>query len=169
VVNTRAHHELTDGGYAERRAACERAARMLGVDYLVDAEPDAVEELPEPERRRARHVVSEQARVRAAVRAFGTGDVETVGVLFAQSQVSLRDDFEVSCTELDVAVAAAYDAGALASRMTGGGFGGSTVALVRDADVARVSAAVEAAFAAAGFSAPEVLVVDAADGARALS
>ena len=169
VVNTRAHHELTDGGYAERRAACERAAAALGVEYLVDAEPDAVETLPEPERRRARHVVSEQARVRAAVRAFGLGDLATVGGLFAASHASLRDDFEVSCPELDVAVGAAYDAGALASRMTGGGFGGSTVSLVRVDDVVVVTAGVEAAFRSAGFRSPEVLVVEAAAGARPLT
>jgi galactokinase len=168
VVNTRAHHELTDGGYAERRAACERAASMLGEEYLVDADLAAVEQLPEPERRRARHVVTEQARVRAAVRAFGTSDLATVGELFAASHASLRDDFEVSCVELDLAVAAANSAGALASRMTGGGFGGSTVSLVRDADVARVTTAVHEAFAAQGLVAPEVLLVDAADGARAL-
>ena len=169
VINTRAHHELTDGGYAERRAACERAAAALGEQFLVDADLSAVEALPEPERRRARHVVTEQARVRAAVRAFGTGDLGSVGALFAASHASLRDDFEVSCPELDLAVSAAVDAGALASRMTGGGFGGSTVSLVRVDDVARVTAAVAAAFASEGFVEPEVLVVEAADGARALS
>ena len=89
--------------------------------------------------------------------------------LFAASHASLRDDFEVSCPELDLAVSAAVDAGALASRMTGGGFGGSTVSLVRVDDVARVTAAVAAAFASEGFVEPEVLVVEAADGARALS
>lgn len=168
VVNTRVHHELADGGYAERRAVCERAASMLGEEYLVDADLAAVEQLPEPERRRARHVVTEQARVRAAVKAFGMGDLATVSVLFAASHASLRDDFEVSCPELDLAVSAAVGAGALASRMTGGGFGGSTVSLVRDADVAHVTAAVEAAFASAGHGDPQVIVVDAADGARAL-
>ncbi len=168
VVNTRVHHELADGGYAERRAVCERAASMLGEHYLVDADPAAVEDLPEPERRRARHVVSEQARVRAAVRAFGRGELDEVGDLFAASHASLRDDFEVSCPELDLAVASAYDAGAIASRMTGGGFGGSIVALVRDTDVDAVTSAISSAFSSAGYLTPDVLVVDAADGARAL-
>ena len=169
VVDTRAHHELADGGYADRRATCERAARLLGVDYLVDADESAVDGLPEPERRRARHVVTEQARVRAAVRAFGLGDLGAVGELFALSHASLRDDFEVSCAELDLAVATAYDAGAIASRMTGGGFGGSTVSLVRVDDVAHVTTAIESAFAAAGLTAPHVLVVAADDGARTLA
>ena len=168
IVNTRAHHELTDGGYAERRATCERAAALLGVDHLVDADARAVEGLPEPERRRARHVVAEQARVRAAVRAFGTGDLRTVGELFAASHASLRDDCEVSCPELDLAVSAARDAGAVASRMTGGGFGGSTVSLVRVDEVAAVGSAVREAFARAAYGEPEVLVVEASDGARVL-
>ena len=96
-------------------------------------------------------------------------DPGAVGELFAESHASLRDDFEVSCAELDLAVVTAYDAGAIASRMTGGGFGGSTVSLVRVDDVAHVTTAIESAFAAAGLTAPRVLVVDAADGARTLA
>ncbi len=169
VVDTRAHHELADGGYAERRRACERAASALGEQFLVEADLDAVEQLPEPERRRARHVVTEQVRVRAAVKAFGMGDLGRVGELFAASHASLRDDFEVSCPELDLAVAAALGAGALASRMTGGGFGGSTVSLVAVDDVARVTSVVEKSFASQGLAEPHVLVVEAADGAHTLS
>ena len=155
VTDTRVSHELTDGGYAARRADCEAAARSLGVRSLRQAELSAVEAIAEEQiRRRARHVVTEISRVEEAVAAFGAGDWDALGHLFAASHASMRDDFEISCPELDVAVASAVDAGAIAARMTGGGFGGSSVALVPDERLAAVVSAIDAAFALEGFRAP---------------
>jgi galactokinase len=171
LINTNARHELSDGGYASRRADCESAARLLGVAYLADAGPDdmpRIDALPEPERRRARHVVSEHARVTAAVEAFAAGDAMALGSLFAASQASLASDFEVSCPELDLAVSAARSAGAVAARMTGGGFGGSTVNLVRIGDADAVGRVVSAAFAAEGLVAPSFMSTEPSGGARIL-
>lgn len=173
VTDTRVAHALADGGpdaepvgYAARRADCEEAARLLGVPTLRVAAPDAVEALPDGRpRRRARHVVSETARVAAFLDALERDDRPGLGRLLAASHASLRDDMEVSCPELDLAVAAATKAGALGARMTGGGFGGSTVALVEERAVDRVATAVDEAFDRAGWAAPQHLVVDASDGA----
>jgi len=160
VIDTRARHSLGDGQYAERRAACARAAELLGVASLrevtdLDA---ALAALPDDTlRRRVRHVVTEMARVEAAVAALDRADFAALGSLFDASHASLRDDYQVSCEELDLAVAAAREAGALGARMTGGGFGGSAIALVRAAEVDRVIAAVGAAFDDGGFRAPMFL------------
>ena len=160
VIDTRARHSLGDGQYGERRAACARAAELLGVASLrevtdLDA---AVAALPDDTlRRRVRHVVTEMARVEAAVAALDRADFAALGSLFDASHASLRDDYQVSCEELDLAVAAAREAGALGARMTGGGFGGSAIALVRAAEVDRVIAAVGAAFDDGGFRAPMFL------------
>ena len=133
-TDTRVSHALVDGGYGQRRADCEEAVAALGVPSLRRADLAAVESLDDERvRRRARHIVTEIDRVRACVDvARPTGDLESVGALFAASHVSMRDDFEISCPELDVAVAVAVEAGAVAARMTGGGFGGSSVAVVPD-------------------------------------
>ena len=171
LVDTNARHQLTDGRYAARRADCERAARRLGLDHLASLAPDErgrVDSLPEPDRRRARHVVTENARVSAAANAFGSMDLETLGQLFAESHASLSGDFEVSCPELDVAVAAAVSAGAVASRMTGGGFGGSTVNLVRAGDEARVRDVIQVAFSERRFAPPSFLSATPSDGARVI-
>jgi galactokinase len=173
VTDTRVAHALADGGpgaapvgYAARRADCEEAARLLGVPTLREATPDAVEALPGGRpRRRARHVVSETARVAAFVEALERDDRPGVGRLLAASHASLRDDMAVSCPELDLAVAAATRAGALGARMTGGGFGGATVALVGEQAVEQVASAVDEAFERAGWAAPQHLVVEASDGA----
>jgi galactokinase len=164
VVDTRAEHSLVDGQYAERRESCEQAARELGVQMLRDVPLDGLDSAlaslsGDLLRRRARHVVSEIARVEAAREALRADDFERLGKLFLESHASMRDDFEISVPELDTAVTAATAAGALGARMTGGGFGGSAIALVRreDADAAR--AAVEKAFADRGFTAPECFVV----------
>ena len=135
VTDTRASHALNDGQYEKRRRACEAAAAELGVASLREVAPedldDALGRLSGDElRQRTRHVVTEIARVRAAVDALRGGDLEEVGRLFAASHASLRDDYEVSCEELDVSVEAATGAGALGARMTGGGFGGSSIAIV---------------------------------------
>ena len=172
VVDTRAPHRLVEGAYAERRAAVEAAARVLGVPALRDAAPELVEaatgDLGDPGLRRARHVVSENGRVLEAVELLRAGALDRLGPLLAASHISLRDDFEVSCPELDAAVEAAVASGALGARMTGAGFGGSALALVPDDVVGRVTAGVRAAFAAAGFRPPEIIRVHLSDGARRL-
>ncbi|QZY29202.1 galactokinase [Nocardioides coralli] len=170
VIDTRAAHELSDGAYGERRAACEEAAERLGVDVLRLATRDDVEGLTdEVLRRRARHVVTEIDRVVETVAALADRDWFRVGALLAASHASLRDDFEVSCPELDVAVDAAVTAGALGARMTGGGFGGSAIALVREAEADEVGDRVRAAFDAKGWPTPHVLDAPASAGARRLS
>ena len=160
VIDTKVHHELNDGGYEARRRACEAAAEVLGVPLLAAATADDLDRLDDPEQRvRARHVVTETARVHEAVAALESGDWAAFGRLLVGSHDSLRDDFEVSCRELDVAVEAAVGAGAVGARMTGGGFGGSAIALLEPGTTDRVQAAVTAAFADAGFDAPEFLDV----------
>jgi galactokinase len=155
VTDTRVSHELTDGGYGSRRADCEQAARELGVPSLRAATPDAVEALSDDRvRRRARHVVTEIQRVTDTVAALEARDWDEVGRLFDASHRSMRTDFEISCPELDCAVAVAVQAGAVAARMTGGGFGGSSVAVVPDERVDAVMRAVDAAFVLEGFRSP---------------
>jgi galactokinase len=169
VTDTRVSHQLTDGGYGSRRIDCEKAAAALGVASLRDADLAAVEALADDVvRRRARHVVTEIARVRPAVDALAVGDWTALGELFAASHASMRDDFEISTPELDLAVATAVRAGADGARMTGGGFGGSTVAVVPSDAVERVMAALDRAFAGAGYTAPAHLVADPSDGAAVL-
>ena len=125
----------------------------------------AADVLDEETFRRVRHVVTENARVLAAVDVLRQQGPGLLGPLLDQSHASMRDDFEISCPELDLAVESALDAGALGARMTGGGFGGAAIALTPHALVPAVEAAVLAAFAAAGFGTPNLFVVRAADGA----
>ncbi len=167
VVDTRAVHELVDGQYAERRDSCEQAARELGVETLRDVPADeldaALDRLSSDLlRKRTRHVVTEIARVQQARKALRSDDFDRLGALFLSSHDSMRDDFEISVDELDTVVTSATGAGALGARMTGGGFGGSAIALVRRGDAGSVQAAVEKAFADHGFHAPECFVVSAA-------
>jgi galactokinase len=173
VVDTKAGHRLVDGAYADRRTACQAAAATLGVPALRDATPEQVETaaaaLGDPGLRRARHVVTENARVLEAVELLRSGDLDRLGPLLAASHASLRDDYEVSSPELDTAVQAAVDAGAVGARMTGAGFGGSALALVPAGLVERVADQARDAFAAAGFSTPEVGAVVPSDGARRLA
>ena len=171
VTDTHAHHELVDGQYGSRRESCEEAAGILGVDLLREvpaSELDAtLEKLPTDElRRRVKHIVTEIDRVEQAVTALRDGDLEEVGRLFDASHVSMRDDYEISCEELDVATETARQHGALGARMTGGGFGGSCIAIVRAEAVDEVSRAIDAAFAEHGFTAPSSFPVTAAGSAR---
>ncbi len=169
VVDTRVSHALVDGGYGARRADCESAAAALGLPSLRRADLAAVETLADGRvRRRARHVVTEIGRVRHAVAAIGDSDWRRVGELFAASHASLRNDFEVSCAELDLAVEAAVSAGAIGARMTGGGFGGSAVAVVPRDRLDRVMEAVDDAFAAGGLTPPGYLLADPAGAADLL-
>jgi len=157
VVDTRAPHRHTDSEYATRRATCEAAARTLGLPALRDVtDLDAtLARLPdEVSRRRVRHVVSEDARVHAVVALLRAGRPADIGPLLTASHASLRDDFEVTVPELDVAVSAALAAGALGARMTGGGFGGCVIGLVPEQSSVDIAAAVAEAFAAKGFTAP---------------
>ncbi|MDM7855215.1 galactokinase [Cellulomonas alba] len=174
VIDTRVAHTHAGGEYASRRAECEAAAVQLGVATLREVGCDgldaALERLAggvaladggssagDVVRRRVRHVVTEIARVEAFVEALERGDLDAAGALMVASHASLRDDYEVSCRELDVAVSAALDAGALGARMTGGGFGGCAIALVRADRVDAVAGAVEGAYAAEGFAPPRFL------------
>ena len=172
VIDTRARHELTDGGYAARRRACENAARALGVRSLRQiTEVSELGGLGDPVlRRRARHVVSENRRVlevAGLLRAgqLGPGQAAQVGSLLTASHVSLRDDFEVSWPEADAAVEAALEAGALGARMTGGGFGGSVIALAPAAAAAGVTGAVTDVFGRRGWRAPVIWPTQPAQGA----
>jgi galactokinase len=139
VVHSGVARELSGSEYAERRASCEAVAARLGLRALRDATPEQVADEP-----RARHVVSENARVLAAADALAARDVEALGPLLSASHASLRDDFEVSTPELDALVTGLEAAGALGARLTGAGFGGCAVALARASDA---DAIVEAAAA----------------------
>ncbi len=155
VVDTRASHALVDGAYAERRQSCEAAAAELGLPHLAAAAAEDVERLADPVlRSRARHVVSETTRVRELVSAVEAGDWRRAGRLMTESHGSLRDDYEVSCRELDLAVAAALAAGGYGARMTGGGFGGSAIALAPPGRGDDLRSAVADAFAAEGLEPP---------------
>ncbi len=162
VIDTRARHALVDGQYGSRRSVCEDAARLLGVRSLRDVDRGALDDalglLPHDEmRRRLRHVVTEIDRVRETARLLDGGRLHDLGPVLDASHRSLRDDFEVSCEELDLACATAVSAGALGARMTGGGFGGSAIALVDAAAESAVAAAVAAAFDRAGYRPPAFL------------
>jgi galactokinase len=173
VVDTRAPHRLVTGEYAARRRTCEQAAERLGVAALRDIDlaalPDVLDKLDdEVSRRRVRHVVTENQRVLSTVDALRAGDVPAVGPLMTASHESLRDDYEVTVPELDLAVQVALDAGAYGARMTGGGFGGCVLALV-DADRTETLArAVRAAFAVHGFNEPHAFVAVPSAGAAHL-
>jgi galactokinase len=161
VIDTRAEHSLVDGQYAARRAACHAAAARLGVGTLREVRDldGALAALPDPvEQMRVRHVVTEIARVEQFADLVRTDRVRDVGPLMDASHESLRVDYEVSCDELDVAVVAARAAGALGARMTGGGFGGSAIALVGADDAAAVALAVAGAFADRGWHEPGFLI-----------
>jgi galactokinase len=167
VVDTRASHSHADGGYGSRREECEAAVRELAVPSLREATASDLERLDDERlRRRARHVVTEVQRVADTVAALGAGDWARVGELFTASHASMRDDFEISCAELDLVVDTALAHGALGARMTGGGFGGSAIALVRRERADEVADRVTAAFAAHVWGAPGVLPAPASAGAR---
>ncbi len=166
VVDTKVAHSHADGGYAARRASCERGAAALGAASLRDV-PDGTDlsGLDEETARRVRHVLSENRRVLETVRRLRAGDVRGIGELLVASHASMRDDYEISCPELDLAVDTALAAGAAGARMTGGGFGGSAIALVPAARAEQVGNAVAEAFADRGHRAPDVFVVVPGEGA----
>jgi galactokinase len=147
ISNTMVHHELSDGGYAARRKHTEQALAILGRASWRDVTAADVQahwdQLGDPVNRRARHVVGEISRTIAAAAALARNDFETLGPLMAASHDSLRDDFEVSCTELDTLVDIARgigrNGGMIGARMTGGGFGGSTVTLCESRKAAEIA------------------------------
>lgn len=172
IIDTQAHHALVDGGYAERRAACESAAKKLGVNSMRDLTMEQLianrDKLSEVEFIRARHAVSEISRVLSTVDALKRTEFKEVGALINQSHNSLRDDYAVSCPELDVAVEAARSAGALGARMVGGGFGGSAIALLRVEDVDKARTEISEAFSNQGFKKPRFFTSLPSAGASAL-
>ena len=170
VIDTQVKHAHATGGYGERRASCELGAKLLGIRSLRDASvadlPRAAEVMDEVTFRRVRHIVTENQRVLDTVDALAESGPRAIGDLLVASHVSMRDDFEISAVELDVAVDTAMANGAIGARMTGGGFGGAAIALVAHADLQRVSDAVMAAFAQAGFAAPHLFTVEPSEGPR---
>ena len=171
VVDTQAPHQLNDGQYAERRATCEKAAEILGVANLrvtadgiakaddpFQALKETLDALPdETMKKRVRHVVTEIGRVRTFVHAFANGDIDEAGRLFNASHDSLAADYEVTVPELDVAVDVARRNGAYGARMTGGGFGGSIIALLDKGRSKAVAQKIADEFEARGFHAPRAM------------
>jgi galactokinase len=176
ICDTRVKHELASSAYNERRRQCEQGVALLaeqlpGVRALRDVTPDTLAahaaRLPALVAKRCRHVVAENARTLAAAEALKAGRLSELGALMYASHASLRDDYEVSCAELDTAVECTVGVpGVYGSRMTGGGFGGCTVTLVESEAVSEVTAAIEARLGERYRSKPEWLVTRAAQGAR---
>jgi len=173
IIDTQAHHALTDGGYAERRASCEAVAAKLSVKSMRELTMAQLDSgratLSETEYIRARHAITEMKRVLDCVDALGSGDFVKVGQLINESHRSLRDDYTVSCPELDTAVEASLVAGALGSRMVGGGFGGSAIALIEVAKTSQTISAIEKAFADKKFKAPRFFTSLPSQGAELIS
>lgn len=165
VIDTKAPHSLNDGQYEARRRKCEEAAALLSVQYLreVDDLEAALAKLPDEETaKRTRHVVTEIARTQEAIDLAQSGEldlekVRQLGQLFNASHRSLREDYEVSCPELDTAQEVALESGALGARMTGGGFGGSAIAIVPKAQAADIAGNIANAFERSGYRPPVFL------------
>jgi len=170
VTDTLVEHAHSSGGYRERRASCEKGADAFGVaalrDLTVNDLPRAEEILDDVTFRRVRHIVTENQRVLDTVAALDAEGPTAIGDLLTASHVSMRDDFEISVPELDLAVETALDSGALGARMTGGGFGGAAIALIPTGLIPAATEAVRAAFAASGFRAPNIFTVTPSEGAR---
>jgi galactokinase len=157
VLDTKTPHALVDSEYAARRASCEEAARILGVAALRDVTDldAALERLPDPViRRRVRHVVTENARVLEAVGVLRAARIADLAPLLDASHASMRDDFEITVPQVDLAVEVARTSGALGARMTGGGFGGCIIALVPAGEAERIGREIVESFAATGYGPP---------------
>lgn len=171
VLDTSTRHDHSTSGYAERRAQCEEAARLLGVRSLREVSPDMLaahaDQLPEIVERRAAHVVNENARTLMCVDALRAGDMARVGQLINESHFSLSKLFEVSNRELDImAEIAQREAGCYGARMMGGGFGGAVIALVADSAAEAFAERVAMAYSAATHLRPFIYQAHAADGSR---
>nr|WP_184786349.1 galactokinase [Phytomonospora endophytica] len=174
IIDTRAPHRHVDGEYAARRADCEKAADALGLralrDLTLDGLDDALARLDSPvARRRVRHIVTENQRVLHTVGVLRDGvEPRRLGELLTESHASMRDDYEITVGEVDLAAEAAVAAGAYGARMTGGGFGGCVIALCDTDKTAEISAAVHKAFVAAGYTPPAAFPATASAGSRGL-
>ena len=170
IIDTQVQHALVDGGYAERRESCESVVAKLKITSLRDlslsALEDAKDQITAEEYKRAHHAVREIARVLNAVDALTNQNFPALGQLMNASHLSLRDDYEVSCPELNCAVDTAISYGAIGARMVGGGFGGSAIALVDQVKIAEIEDAIRVEFALAGFHAPRFFTSLPSDGAR---
>lgn len=176
IANTRVHHQLSDGAYAERRRHTEQALACMAQSSWREVTLEQVMEkwpqLGEPVNRRARHVVTEIERTQRAATLLAAGEYEAFGALMDASHASLRDDFEVSCAELDVMVDIAQSLrgqGVLGARMTGGGFGGSTVTLCETARAEEVMAILRERYQAATGIEPEIFSSRPSRGAHAFA
>ena len=169
VIDTGVKHSHATGGYGERREACERGAAVMGVSSLRDLGIDDLDRagqlLDDVTLRRVRHVITENQRVLDTVALLRKQGAAAIGDLLDASHRSMRDDFEISVPELDLAVETAVQAGAIGARMTGGGFGGAAIALVRIDDLSRIQVAVDNAFGEHAFGQPDTFVVTASEGA----
>jgi galactokinase len=169
VIDTGVKHSHATGGYASRRASCEAGAKALEVaslrDLNVDDLPRARNLLDDETFRRVRHVVTENQRVLDTVDRLRTDGPLAIGELLDASHISMRDDFEISVPELDLAVETAQANGAIGARMTGGGFGGAAIALVPSDGISRIQVAIDGAFAEHGFGQPTMFTVTASNGA----
>ncbi|BCJ42978.1 galactokinase [Actinoplanes ianthinogenes] len=173
VINSNAPHQHVDGEYGARRKSCEESAAILGVPALRDVTagelPAALDRLgDEVLRKRTRHIVTENQRVLDTVALLRAGQVREIGPLLTASHVSMRDDFEITVAQVDVAVEAALAAGAHGARMTGGGFGGCVLALIDAARAAETADAVAEAYGERGFTAPTSWLATAGPGATKL-
>jgi galactokinase len=171
VLDTKTPHALVDSEYTARRASCEEAARLLGVPALRDVSDldAALAQLPDPVmKRRVRHVVTENARVLEAVNVLRAGRIADLAPLLDASHESMRDDFEITVPQVDLAVETARASGALGARMTGGGFGGCIIALVELGDSERVGEAIVESFGAAGYGLPVYFTAVPSSGAQRL-
>jgi galactokinase len=170
IIDTQAHHTLVDGGYAERRASCESAAEKLGIKALRDCSitqlEDSRKKLTELEYMRAEHIVNDIKRVHECVDRLKNNDFTAVGNILTKSHASLRDLFEISCPELDLAVDTALENKSLGGRMIGGGFGGSAIALYKVADIDQAKRAIAVAFKESGFTEPRFFTSLPSAGAR---
>ncbi|MEV5801037.1 galactokinase [Streptomyces collinus] len=172
VVDTQVKHAHSGGEYGRRRAGCEKGAALLGVDALRDIPYDgldaALARLGDEEEvaRLVRHVVTEDRRVERVVSLLHAGETRAIGPVLTEGHASLRDDFRISCPELDLAVDTALSHGALGARMTGGGFGGSAIVLAEVTDVNTLTKAIEEAFTAASYATPRVFEAVPSAGAR---
>jgi len=170
IIDTQSHHALVDGGYAERRASCESAAAKLGIKALRDCSiselDNSREKLTKLEYMRAEHIVKDITRVHQCVDRLRNNDFIAVGNILTKSHASLRDLFEISCPELNLAVDTALASNSLGGRMIGGGFGGSAIALFKIADIDQAKHAIAAAFKEAGFTEPRFFTSLPSAGAR---
>jgi galactokinase len=169
LIDSRARHQHASGEYAARRASCERAARDLGVATLRDVQDRVLSALDaitdSVDRRRARHVITENQRVLGFVAAVDKCDFGAAGEILTASQTSMRDDFEITTAHIDLIADTAVRTGALGARMTGGGFGGCVIALVSAESVDRVSNAIRQAASDAGHLEPTIRHTRAGPGA----